>query len=143
MHTAPTLLSALFQTPGPGTYNTTEPCLYKDKSPHYSMTSRNVMPGDTTQKPGPGAHSPENVSTHTQDPRPYTGAYSYSPAGIVVKLPILSYYSYRIFFYFFFSNVSSTFRTPPTQYTSVESVFMSLCPFTCKFCYFTNMFLPS
>lgn len=26
------------------------------------MTSRNVMPGDTTKKPGPGAHSPENVS---------------------------------------------------------------------------------
>lgn len=51
------------QTPGPGTYNTTEPSLYKDKAPHYSMTSRNVMPGDTTQKPGPGAHSPENVST--------------------------------------------------------------------------------
>lgn len=25
------------------------------------MTSRNVMPGDTTQKPGPGAHSPQNV----------------------------------------------------------------------------------
>lgn len=53
----------VFQTPGPGTYNTTEPSLYKDKSPHYSMTSRNVMPGDTTQKPGPGAHSPENVRT--------------------------------------------------------------------------------
>lgn len=53
----------VIQTPGPGTYNTTEPSLYKDKSPHYSMTSRNVMPGDTTQKPGPGAHSPENVRT--------------------------------------------------------------------------------
>jgi hypothetical protein len=26
------------------------------------MTSRNVMPGDTTQKPGPGQHSPEVVS---------------------------------------------------------------------------------
>ena len=50
------------QTPGPGTYNTTDPASYKDKAPHYSMTSRNVMPGDTTQKPGPGAHSPENVS---------------------------------------------------------------------------------
>lgn len=54
----------LAKTPGPGTYNTTEPSIYKDKSPHYSMTSRNVMPGDTTQKPGPGAHSPENVIMH-------------------------------------------------------------------------------
>jgi hypothetical protein len=53
------------QTPGPGTYNTTEPQIYKDKSPQFSMTSRNVMPGDTTQKPGPGAHSPENVRTQS------------------------------------------------------------------------------
>lgn len=51
----------LAKTPGPGTYNTTEPSIFKDKAPHYSMTSRNVMPGDTTQKPGPGAHSPETV----------------------------------------------------------------------------------
>ena len=26
------------------------------------MGGRNVMPGDNTQKPGPGAHSPEKVS---------------------------------------------------------------------------------
>lgn len=49
------------KTPGPGAYNVTEPNNYKDKSPHYSMTSRNVMPGDSTLKPGPGAHSPEKV----------------------------------------------------------------------------------
>lgn len=27
------------------------------------MTGRNTMPGDNTQKPGPGAHSPEKVTT--------------------------------------------------------------------------------
>lgn len=32
------------------------------------MTSRNVMPGDTTKKPGPGAHSPETVSNNTTMP---------------------------------------------------------------------------
>lgn len=58
----------LAKTPGPGTYNTTDPSLYRDKRPLYSMTSRNVMPGDTTQKPGPGAHSPENVSMHKGAP---------------------------------------------------------------------------
>jgi len=51
----------LAKAPGPGTYNTTDPNGYKDRAPLYSMTSRNVMPGDTTQKPGPGQHSPENV----------------------------------------------------------------------------------
>lgn len=56
----------LQKTPGPGTYDITEPSIYKDKAALYSMTSRNVMPGDTTQKPGPGAHSPEKVSTMFQ-----------------------------------------------------------------------------
>lgn len=32
------------------------------EAPHYSMLGRNVMPGDSTLKPGPGAHSPERVS---------------------------------------------------------------------------------
>jgi len=47
------------KTPGPGAYNVVEPNNYRDKAPLYSMTSRNIMPGDSTQKPGPGAHSPE------------------------------------------------------------------------------------
>ena len=51
----------LKKTPGPGAYNTTDPSTFKEKRPLYSMTSRNVMPGDSTQKPGPGAHSPERV----------------------------------------------------------------------------------
>ncbi|XP_021369338.1 outer dense fiber protein 3-like [Mizuhopecten yessoensis] len=49
------------KAPGPGTYGTTDPNAYKSKAALYSMTSRNMMPGDTTKKPGPGAHSPENV----------------------------------------------------------------------------------
>lgn len=64
----------LAKAPGAGTYNTTDPSLYKDKAPLYSMTSRNVMPGDTTKKPGPGAHSPENVWMHKrQMPAPSFG----------------------------------------------------------------------
>ncbi len=51
----------VFQTPGPGAYNTTDASTYKNKSPLYSMTSRNILPSDGTQKPGPGAHSPEKV----------------------------------------------------------------------------------
>ncbi|XP_060072852.1 outer dense fiber protein 3-like [Ylistrum balloti] len=51
----------LAKSPGPGTYDNTDPNAYKSKAALYSMTSRNLMPGDNTQKPGPGAHSPENV----------------------------------------------------------------------------------
>lgn len=56
----------LQKTPGPGAYNTVDPNCYKNKSAEHSMTSRNIMPGDGTQKPGPGAHSPEKSWKHTQ-----------------------------------------------------------------------------
>lgn len=49
------------KTPGPGAYGTITPAVYKQKPPAYSMTGRNAMPGDSTTKPGPGAHSPERV----------------------------------------------------------------------------------
>lgn len=49
------------KTPGPGNYNTCDPNIFRNKQPLYSMLGRNVMPGDSTQKPGPGSHSPEKV----------------------------------------------------------------------------------
>lgn len=58
----------LQKTPGPGTYTVIDPSKYKKMSPQYSMTGRNVMPSDSTRKPGPGAHSPERVWTHKREP---------------------------------------------------------------------------
>lgn len=52
----------LRKTPGPGTYRVVDPSMMKGRAPLYSMTGRNMMPTDTTKKPGPGAHSPEMVS---------------------------------------------------------------------------------
>ncbi|KAI0229339.1 Outer dense fiber protein 3 [Lamellibrachia satsuma] len=52
------------KTPGPGTYEVTDQKVYKMRNPAYSLTSRNNPPGDTTMKPGPGAHSPEKVWKH-------------------------------------------------------------------------------
>jgi Sperm-tail PG-rich repeat len=49
--------------PGPGQYEPASPDKYKARSPCYSMSSRTTIPTDHTQKPGPGAHSPEKVST--------------------------------------------------------------------------------
>ncbi|XP_053552725.1 outer dense fiber protein 3-like, partial [Bombina bombina] len=51
----------LQKTPGPGTYRVVDPGMYKYRPPQYSITGRNSLPGDTTQKPGPGAYSPEKV----------------------------------------------------------------------------------
>jgi hypothetical protein len=55
-----------------GAYNVTKPGLYKQEPPHYSMIARNEMPGDTTQKPGPGNYSPEKVWLHKQQAPGYS-----------------------------------------------------------------------
>ncbi|PSN53637.1 Outer dense fiber protein 3 [Blattella germanica] len=57
-------------TPGPGTYNDARADNYKLKAPAFSISSRFQLPSDSTQKPGPGAHSPEkirmdNIPSHT------------------------------------------------------------------------------
>ena len=35
--------------------------IYKRKAAQYSMLARRFVPGDKTQKPGPGQHYPERV----------------------------------------------------------------------------------
>ncbi|KAF3688917.1 Outer dense fiber protein 3-B [Channa argus] len=52
----------LKKTPGPAAYNVVDPRVYRKKPPQYSMTGRNFTPGETTNKPGPGAHYPEHVT---------------------------------------------------------------------------------
>ncbi|XP_022610401.1 outer dense fiber protein 3-like [Seriola dumerili] len=52
----------LKKTPGPAAYKVVDPCIYRQKPPHFSMTGRNFAPGETTRKPGPGTHYPENVT---------------------------------------------------------------------------------
>ncbi|XP_055514839.1 outer dense fiber protein 3-like protein 2 [Leucoraja erinacea] len=52
----------LSKTPGPGRYNRTDPNIYLRKQPAYSMLGRHELPTYYTQKPGPGAHSPEKVT---------------------------------------------------------------------------------
>jgi len=62
----------LSKTPGPSAYRVIDPETYKNKGPQYSMTSRNNMPGDGTQKPGPGAHSPEKVYVTKRQPSSFS-----------------------------------------------------------------------
>ncbi|XP_069018809.1 ciliary microtubule associated protein 1B [Embiotoca jacksoni] len=52
----------LKKTPGPAKYKVVDPCIYRQKPPQYSMTGRNFAPGESSAKPGPGAHRPEQVT---------------------------------------------------------------------------------
>ena len=49
------------KTPGPGQYLAVVPDVIRPRGPQYSLQGRSFMPGDSTKKPGPGAHSPEKV----------------------------------------------------------------------------------
>lgn len=51
----------LAQTPGPSAYALHNDNSTRKKAALSSMASRTYIPGDPTQKPGPGAHSPEKV----------------------------------------------------------------------------------
>ena len=51
----------LAKAPGAATYRIVDSNVYKYQAPIYSMLARNFLPGDKTQKPGPGAHYPEHV----------------------------------------------------------------------------------
>ncbi|CAH8493601.1 unnamed protein product [Dicrocoelium dendriticum] len=51
----------IHETPGAGAYKIPKLNVYKEASPNYSIVARNQAPQDSTQKPGPGAYSTENV----------------------------------------------------------------------------------
>ena len=68
----PRLLSISWFLSYLGAYNVTKPGTYKQEPPHYSMTARNEMPGDSTQKPGPGKYSPEKVWMHKRQAPGYS-----------------------------------------------------------------------
>ena len=70
--TATVLLSLSLSLLNLGAYNVTKPGIYKQEPPHFSMIGRNEMPGDTTQKPGPGNYSPEKVWLHKQQAPGYS-----------------------------------------------------------------------
>ncbi|XP_029938597.1 outer dense fiber protein 3-like protein 2b [Salarias fasciatus] len=54
----------LAKTPGPCTYNRTDPSVYLPRQPAFSMLGRHSLPRDGTKKPGPGAYNPEKVTVH-------------------------------------------------------------------------------
>lgn len=76
----------LARTPGPAVYTAIDPSKVKGNAPQYSMTARNNLPGDGTQKPGPGAHSPEKVYV-TKNIRP---KYSFGIRHSEYTVPLIS-----------------------------------------------------
>lgn len=62
----------LSMTPGPGQYNSTDPNVYLQRQPSFSMQSRTKRPSFSSAVPGPGTHSPEKVQIHLPRPPSFT-----------------------------------------------------------------------
>ncbi|XP_017326586.1 outer dense fiber protein 3-like protein 2a isoform X1 [Ictalurus punctatus] len=62
----------LATTPGPAHYSRTDPSIYMNRQPSFSIQSRHNIPSDTTCKPGPGTHCPEKVTVHLPRPPSFT-----------------------------------------------------------------------
>ncbi|XP_028259785.1 outer dense fiber protein 3-like protein 2b [Parambassis ranga] len=62
----------LAKTPGPCSYNSTDPSVYLTRQPAFSMLGRHSLPRDGTKKPGPGTYNPEKVTVHKARPPAYS-----------------------------------------------------------------------
>nr|XP_054586082.1 outer dense fiber protein 3-like protein 2b [Nothobranchius furzeri] len=54
----------LTKTPGPCSYNSTDPSVYLPRQPAFSMLGRHSLPKDDTKNPGPGTYNAEKVMAH-------------------------------------------------------------------------------
>uniref|UniRef100_A0A3P8T4P3 Outer dense fiber of sperm tails 3-like 2a n=1 Tax=Amphiprion percula TaxID=161767 RepID=A0A3P8T4P3_AMPPE len=62
----------LSMSPGPGKYNSTNPDIYRQRQPSFSMQSRTKRPNYSSAIPGPGTYSPEKFYMHLPRPPSFT-----------------------------------------------------------------------
>ncbi|XP_061599678.1 outer dense fiber protein 3-like protein 2a [Cololabis saira] len=62
----------LAMTPGPGRYRSTDPDIYRQRQPSFSMQSRTKRLSYRSDVPGPGTYSPERIYGHLPRPPSFT-----------------------------------------------------------------------
>ncbi|XP_017273899.1 outer dense fiber protein 3-like protein 2a [Kryptolebias marmoratus] len=62
----------LARTPGPGQYRSTNPDIYRQRQPSFSMQSRTKKAHHSSAVPGPGAYSPERTYGHLHKSSSFT-----------------------------------------------------------------------
>ncbi|XP_059209862.1 outer dense fiber protein 3-like protein 2a [Centropristis striata] len=62
----------LSMSPGPARYDTTNPDIYHQRQPSFSIQKRTKRPNYSSAIPGPGAYSPEKFHTHLPKPPAFT-----------------------------------------------------------------------
>lgn len=77
----------LQMTPGPAAYDVTDPRNYRPRPPNFSMAPRRDLPGDSTSKPGPGAHRPESVQVHKRSAPKFSFGSRHSAYAVSLIVP--------------------------------------------------------
>lgn len=62
----------LSMSPGPAKYDTTNPDIYHQRQPSFSMQRRTKRPSYSSAIPGPGTYSPEKFHVHLPKPPAFT-----------------------------------------------------------------------
>ena len=62
----------LAMSPGPGKYSSTNPNIYRQRQPSFSMQSRTKRAVSSPSNPGPGTYSPEKFHVHLPKPPSFT-----------------------------------------------------------------------
>ncbi|XP_047466199.1 outer dense fiber protein 3-like protein 2a [Mugil cephalus] len=62
----------LAMSPAPGKYNSTNPDIYRQRQPSFSMQQRTKRPNYSSAVPGPGTYSPEKFHVHLPKPPSFT-----------------------------------------------------------------------
>jgi hypothetical protein len=69
----------LNKTPGPGAYTNIDLKTYLTRSPCYTISHRNAMPGDNTRRPGPGTYNTSQIWGSKREPPRYSFGIRHSP----------------------------------------------------------------
>ncbi|GLD47917.1 outer dense fiber protein 3-like protein 2 [Lates japonicus] len=62
----------LSMSPGPGKYNSTNPDIYRQRQPSFTMQGQTKRPSYSSAIPGPGTYSPEKFHVHLPKPPSFT-----------------------------------------------------------------------
>lgn len=117
----------LSMSPGPGKYNSTNPDVYRQRQPSFSMQSRTKRPIYSSAIPGPGTYSPEKFHVHLPKPPSFTLGVRHSefvtPLVVdVVDWPLWIYFKCLILFNFSHNDtLISVSSKKPSQTNSITT----------------------
>lgn len=92
----------LSMSPGPAKYNSTDPDVYHQRQPSFSMQSRTKRPNYSFANPGPGTYSPEKFHVHLPRQPSYTLGVRHSEFVTPLVVDVVDWFSANVLYLFSF-----------------------------------------